>query len=64
MSILHLRFPYLFLSVYTLWKHADLLPFLSTPSAVIPVLVNGADLMAPGGLAFSLQQILLVADIF
>jgi translation initiation factor 2D len=39
-------------SVYTLWKHEDLLPFLSTPSAVIPVLINGADLMAPGGLAF------------
>jgi hypothetical protein len=49
--------------VYTLWKHADLLPFLSTPSAVIPVLINGADLMAPGGLDFLLQQIVFVTDI-
>lgn len=35
-------------TVYTLWKKRDLLPFLSTPSAVIPVLVGGADLMIPG----------------
>lgn len=35
--------------VYTLWKKPDLLPFLSTPSAVIPVLIGGADLMIPGG---------------
>ncbi|KAG1725024.1 hypothetical protein EDD22DRAFT_927327 [Suillus occidentalis] len=35
-------------TVYTLWKKPDLLPFLSTPSAVIPVLVGGADLMIPG----------------
>ncbi|KAG2031767.1 hypothetical protein BDR03DRAFT_927535 [Suillus americanus] len=35
-------------TVYTLWKKPDLLPFLSTPSAVIPVLVGGADLMVPG----------------
>ncbi|PPQ69576.1 hypothetical protein CVT24_001376 [Panaeolus cyanescens] len=35
-------------SVYTLWKKHDLLPFLTTPSAVIPVLVGGADLMIPG----------------
>ncbi|KAG1744397.1 hypothetical protein EDB19DRAFT_1695106 [Suillus lakei] len=37
-------------TVYTLWKKPDLLPFLSTPSAVIPVLVGGADLMIPGAL--------------
>ena len=36
-------------TVYTLWKKQDLLPFLSTPSAVIPILVGGADLMIPGG---------------
>lgn len=36
-------------SVYTLWKKQDLLPFLTTPSAVIPILVGGADLMIPGG---------------
>jgi hypothetical protein len=36
-------------TVYTLWKKPDLLPFLSTPSAVIPVLTGGADLMIPGG---------------
>ncbi|KAK7676959.1 hypothetical protein QCA50_020077 [Cerrena zonata] len=35
-------------TVYTLWKHQDLLPFLSTPSAVVPKLVGGADLMIPG----------------
>ncbi|KAF9040071.1 eukaryotic translation initiation factor SUI1 family protein [Panaeolus papilionaceus] len=35
-------------SVYTLWKKQDLLPFLTTPSAVIPILVGGADLMIPG----------------
>ncbi|EIN05784.1 hypothetical protein PUNSTDRAFT_91371 [Punctularia strigosozonata HHB-11173 SS5] len=35
-------------TVYTLWKQPRLLPFLSTPSAVIPVLIGGADLMIPG----------------
>ncbi|KAF8064203.1 eukaryotic translation initiation factor SUI1 family protein [Lyophyllum atratum] len=35
-------------TVYTLWKRADLLPVLSTPAAVIPILVGGADLMIPG----------------
>ncbi|EJD04970.1 uncharacterized protein FOMMEDRAFT_120229 [Fomitiporia mediterranea MF3/22] len=35
-------------TVYTLWKKPCLLPHLSTPSAVIPVLQNGADLMAAG----------------
>ncbi|KAJ7145797.1 hypothetical protein C8R44DRAFT_755904 [Mycena epipterygia] len=35
-------------SVYTMWKRPKLLPFLSTPAAVIPVLVGGADLMIPG----------------
>jgi len=35
-------------TIYTLWKRHDLLPFLSTSPAVIPVLVGGADLMIPG----------------
>jgi hypothetical protein len=35
--------------VYSLWKKPDLLPFLSTPAAVVPKLVSGADLMIPGG---------------
>ncbi|KAF9528822.1 eukaryotic translation initiation factor SUI1 family protein [Crepidotus variabilis] len=35
-------------TIYTLWKKQDLLPFLSTPSAVVPILVGGADLMIPG----------------
>ncbi|KAJ6614689.1 hypothetical protein B0H10DRAFT_2044349 [Mycena sp. CBHHK59/15] len=35
-------------TVYTMWKRPRLLPFLSTPAAVIPVLVGGADLMIPG----------------
>ncbi|KAN0141791.1 hypothetical protein V8E53_000253 [Lactarius tabidus] len=35
-------------TVYTLWKHPTLLPVLTTPAAVIPVLVGGADLMVPG----------------
>ncbi|THH08838.1 hypothetical protein EW145_g2443 [Phellinidium pouzarii] len=35
-------------TVYTLWKYPRLLPFLSTPSAVIPVLTGGADLMIAG----------------
>ncbi|CAK5270936.1 unnamed protein product [Mycena citricolor] len=35
-------------SIYTLWKRPQgLLPFLSTPEAVIPALVGGADLMIP-----------------
>ncbi|OBZ74898.1 Translation machinery-associated protein 64 [Grifola frondosa] len=36
-------------SIYTLWKRPDLLPFLSTPAAVVPKLIGGADLMIPGG---------------
>jgi len=36
-------------TVYTLWKKQYLIPSLSTPSAVIPILVGGADLMIPGG---------------
>lgn len=36
-------------SVYTLWKEPNLLPFLTTPEAVVPKLVGGADLMIPGG---------------
>ncbi|KAG7087712.1 hypothetical protein E1B28_013659 [Marasmius oreades] len=35
-------------TVYTLWKSPKLLPFLSTPKAVVPILVGGADLMIPG----------------
>ncbi|KAF8491966.1 hypothetical protein JB92DRAFT_2752438 [Gautieria morchelliformis] len=35
-------------TVYTLWKQPTLLPVLSTPPAVIPVLMGGADLMIPG----------------
>ncbi|KAK1216736.1 hypothetical protein PQX77_020623 [Marasmius sp. AFHP31] len=35
-------------SIYTLWKSPKLLPFLSTPKPVIPILVGGADLMIPG----------------
>ncbi|KAA1466797.1 hypothetical protein DENSPDRAFT_890609 [Dentipellis sp. KUC8613] len=35
-------------TVYTLWKRPMLLPCLTTPSPVIPVLVGGADLMVPG----------------
>ncbi|KAF8904712.1 hypothetical protein CPB84DRAFT_1814350 [Gymnopilus junonius] len=35
-------------TVYTLWKKQDLLPFLSTPSVVVPILIGGADLMIPG----------------
>jgi translation initiation factor 2D len=42
-------------TIYTLWRKEDLLPFLSTPAAVVPNLVGGADLMIPGGqlLSFS-----------
>ncbi|KAI6019276.1 hypothetical protein BKA83DRAFT_4303738 [Pisolithus microcarpus] len=35
-------------TVYTLWKKYDLLPCITTPAAVIPVLMGGADLMIPG----------------
>ncbi|KAG6890228.1 hypothetical protein C0995_010241 [Termitomyces sp. Mi166 len=35
-------------TVYTLWKRRDLLPVISTPASVIPILVGGADLMIPG----------------
>ncbi|GJJ09213.1 hypothetical protein Clacol_003435 [Clathrus columnatus] len=35
-------------TVYTLWKKPNLLPVLSTPGSVIPVLLGGADLMIPG----------------
>ncbi|KAG5730257.1 Ligatin [Termitomyces sp. T112] len=35
-------------TVYSLWKRRDLLPVISTPAAVIPILVGGADLMIPG----------------
>ena len=36
-------------TIYTLWRKEDLLPFLSTPASVVPILVGGADLMIPGG---------------
>ncbi|KAF5345832.1 hypothetical protein D9757_014888 [Collybiopsis confluens] len=35
-------------TIYTLFKHADLLPFLATPKAIIPVLTVSADLITPG----------------
>ncbi|KAJ6476284.1 eukaryotic translation initiation factor SUI1 family protein [Mycena sanguinolenta] len=35
-------------TIYTMWKLPKILPFISTPAAVIPVLVGGADLMIPG----------------
>ncbi|KAH8114910.1 hypothetical protein DFH11DRAFT_1590309 [Phellopilus nigrolimitatus] len=35
-------------TIYTLWKHQRLVPFLSTPSIVIPILIGGADLMVAG----------------
>ncbi|KAI5999980.1 hypothetical protein EDD15DRAFT_2235943 [Pisolithus albus] len=35
-------------TVYTLWKKYDLLPCITTPAGVIPVLIGGADLMIPG----------------
>ncbi|KAI6020548.1 hypothetical protein EDC04DRAFT_3118322 [Pisolithus marmoratus] len=34
-------------TVYTLWKKYDLLPCITTPASVIPILVEGADLMIP-----------------
>jgi predicted ribosome-associated RNA-binding protein Tma20 len=39
-------------TIYALWKKRELLPFISTPPSVIPVLVGGADLMIPGGQRF------------
>lgn len=35
-------------TVHTLWRKYDLLPCITTPAAVIPVLMGGADLMIPG----------------
>ncbi|KAI5999986.1 hypothetical protein EDD15DRAFT_2236013 [Pisolithus albus] len=35
-------------TVYTLWKKYDLLPCITTPAAVVPVLMGRADLMIPG----------------
>ena len=48
-SMSYLRITIFLLKVYTLWKRPTLLPVLDTPSAVIPVLMGGADLMIPGG---------------
>ena len=42
------------MKVYTLWKKYDLLPYISSPASVIPVLAGGADLMIPGGILFTL----------
>ncbi|KIJ18160.1 hypothetical protein PAXINDRAFT_167424 [Paxillus involutus ATCC 200175] len=44
-------------TVYTLWKKYDLLPWISTPAAVIPALVGGADLMIPGVIQISSSAI-------
>ncbi|KAK4580415.1 hypothetical protein LTR86_000618 [Recurvomyces mirabilis] len=38
----------LYPSVYTLWRHPDMVPLLHTPSIVIKKLQGGADLMTPG----------------
>ncbi|KAI0298457.1 hypothetical protein B0F90DRAFT_1952301 [Multifurca ochricompacta] len=43
-------------TVYALWKHPTLLPILTTPAAVIPVLVGGADLMVPGVVQTPLEK--------
>ncbi|KDQ23800.1 hypothetical protein PLEOSDRAFT_1079102 [Pleurotus ostreatus PC15] len=40
-------------TVYTLWKRPGLLPWVSTPEAVIPKLIGGADLMIPGVVQWS-----------
>ncbi|KAJ2907586.1 hypothetical protein GGI21_003741, partial [Coemansia aciculifera] len=40
--------PVLVPTVYTLWQFSKLLPVLWTTSSVIPKLIGGADLMAPG----------------
>ncbi|KAF9502136.1 hypothetical protein BDN71DRAFT_1459374 [Pleurotus eryngii] len=40
-------------TVYTMWKHPGLLPWVSTPAAVIPKLIGGADLMIPGVVQWS-----------
>ncbi|VDC04824.1 unnamed protein product [Peniophora sp. CBMAI 1063] len=35
-------------TVYTLWKWPVLIPTITVPAPVIPILMNGADLMAAG----------------
>lgn len=35
-------------SVYTLWRHPDIVPLLHTPDIVVQKLKGGADLMTPG----------------
>ncbi|KAG9217736.1 hypothetical protein CCMSSC00406_0003575 [Pleurotus cornucopiae] len=40
-------------TVYTMWKHPALLPWISTPAVVIPKLIGGADLMIPGVVQWS-----------
>ncbi|KAI0084693.1 eukaryotic translation initiation factor SUI1 family protein [Irpex rosettiformis] len=53
-------------TVYTLWKEPNLLPLLTTPAAVVPKLVGGADLMIPGvvqsSAEFSQDQLVAVAQ--
>ncbi|KAI6118492.1 hypothetical protein EDD16DRAFT_1480968 [Pisolithus croceorrhizus] len=46
-------------TVYTLWKKYDLLPCITTPAAVIPVLMGGADLMIPGVVQIPSSQTLV-----
>ncbi|KAI6020568.1 hypothetical protein EDC04DRAFT_2736570, partial [Pisolithus marmoratus] len=46
-------------TVYTLWKKYDLLPCITTPASVIPVLVGGADLMIPGVIQIPSSQTLV-----
>lgn len=41
----------LYPSIYTIWKHTDLLPTVVTVPPVLEKICNGADLMAPGVLA-------------
>ncbi|KAI5834320.1 hypothetical protein K523DRAFT_294091 [Schizophyllum commune Tattone D] len=50
-------------TVYTLWKRPELLPFVTTPSQVISILIGGADLMRPGVTSYipGLQKGQLVA---
>ncbi|KAI6004977.1 hypothetical protein EDC04DRAFT_2871789 [Pisolithus marmoratus] len=43
-------------TVYTLWKKYDLLPCITTPASVIPVLVGGADVMIPGAVQIPSSQ--------
>ncbi|KAI6042425.1 hypothetical protein EDC04DRAFT_3139203 [Pisolithus marmoratus] len=46
-AVEHMQMNELVPTVYTLWKKYDLLPCITTPASVIPILVEGADLMIP-----------------